>query len=99
MWAREHPSVATARASWVAPVNSRGWPAIERESRAAPPRAEAGRNTLGRPGNDDDSGMDSVEVVLAMLLAVVASAYWVRAVSFPLPLPLMQIALGAAKAG
>ena len=39
--------------------------------------------------------MDSVEVVLAMLLAVVASAYLVRAVSFPLPLPLMQIALGA----
>ena len=39
--------------------------------------------------------MDSVEVVLAMLLAVVASAYLVRAVSIPLPLPLMQIALGA----
>ena len=43
--------------------------------------------------------MDSVEVVLAMPLAVVASAYLVRAVSFPLPLPLMQIVLGAAKAG
>ena len=39
--------------------------------------------------------MDSVEVVLAMLVAVVASAYLVRAVSFPVPLPLMQIALGA----
>ena len=39
--------------------------------------------------------MDSVEVVLAMLLAVVASAYLVRAVSLPLPLPLLQIALGA----
>ncbi len=39
--------------------------------------------------------MDAVEVVLAMLLAVIASAYLVRAVSFPVPLPLMQIALGA----
>jgi CPA1 family monovalent cation:H+ antiporter len=39
--------------------------------------------------------MDSVEVVLAMLLAVVASGYVVRMLPFPLPLPLAQIALGA----
>lgn len=39
--------------------------------------------------------MDSVEVVLAMLLAVVASGYLVRVASMSLPLPLMQIALGA----
>lgn len=39
--------------------------------------------------------MDSVEVVLAMVLAVVASGYLVRVLSFSLPLPLAQIALGA----
>jgi CPA1 family monovalent cation:H+ antiporter len=39
--------------------------------------------------------MDAVEVVLAMLLAVVASGYVVRMLPFPLPLPLAQIALGA----
>jgi CPA1 family monovalent cation:H+ antiporter len=39
--------------------------------------------------------MDTVEVVLAMLLAVVASGYVVRMLPFPLPLPLAQIALGA----
>jgi CPA1 family monovalent cation:H+ antiporter len=39
--------------------------------------------------------MDSVELVLAMLLAVVASGYLVRMLPFPLPLPLMQVALGA----
>jgi CPA1 family monovalent cation:H+ antiporter len=40
--------------------------------------------------------MHSIEVVLAMLLAVVASGYLVRAVPFSIPLPLVQIALGAA---
>ncbi|GAB4061027.1 Na+/H+ antiporter [Uliginosibacterium sediminicola] len=39
--------------------------------------------------------MDSVEVVLAMLLAVVASGYLVRVLPLSLPLPLVQIALGA----
>jgi monovalent cation/hydrogen antiporter len=39
--------------------------------------------------------MDSVELVLAMLLAVVASGYLVRMLPFPLPLPLVQVALGA----
>jgi CPA1 family monovalent cation:H+ antiporter len=43
--------------------------------------------------------MESVEVVLAMLLAVVASGYLVRVLPFPLPLPLAQIALGAFIAG
>jgi CPA1 family monovalent cation:H+ antiporter len=43
--------------------------------------------------------MDSVEVVLAMLLAVVASGYLVRMLPFALPLPLAQIALGALIAG
>ncbi|TFW34815.1 Na+/H+ antiporter [Massilia horti] len=43
--------------------------------------------------------MESVEVVLAMLLAVVASGYLVRMLPFPLPLPLAQIALGALIAG
>jgi monovalent cation/hydrogen antiporter len=37
--------------------------------------------------------MDSVEVVLAMVLAVVASGYLVRVLPFSLPLPLAQIAL------
>lgn len=39
--------------------------------------------------------MGSVELVLAMLLAVIASGYVVRMLPFPLPLPLVQIALGA----
>lgn len=50
--------------------------ATEREPRAAPPRAEPGRNALGTPDNDEEPGMDPVEVVLAMLLAVVASAFF-----------------------
>jgi CPA1 family monovalent cation:H+ antiporter len=43
--------------------------------------------------------MGSVEVVLAMMLAVVASGYLVRMLPFALPLPLAQIALGAVIAG
>lgn len=43
--------------------------------------------------------MHSIEVVLAMLLAVVASGYLVRLMPFSLPLPLVQIALGAVIAG
>ncbi|MDR3455061.1 MAG: Na+/H+ antiporter [Rhodoferax sp.] len=43
--------------------------------------------------------MESVEVVLVMLLAVVASGYLVRVAPFSLPLPLVQIALGALIAG
>jgi len=43
--------------------------------------------------------MHSIEVVLAMLLAVVGSGYLVRVVPFSLPLPLIQIALGAVIAG
>jgi CPA1 family monovalent cation:H+ antiporter len=39
--------------------------------------------------------MGSIEVVLAMLLAVVISGYLVRVLPFALPLPLVQIALGA----
>jgi CPA1 family monovalent cation:H+ antiporter len=39
--------------------------------------------------------MDSVELVLVMLLAVIASGYLVRMLPFPLPLPLMQVGLGA----
>ncbi|CAM5541397.1 hypothetical protein RLIN73S_06404 [Rhodanobacter lindaniclasticus] len=39
--------------------------------------------------------MNSIEVALAMLLAVVASGYLVRMLPFSLPLPLVQIALGA----
>ena len=39
--------------------------------------------------------MDSLELVLAMVLAVVASGYLVRVLPFSLPLPLAQIALGA----
>ncbi|SEN16805.1 sodium/proton antiporter, CPA1 family [Duganella sp. CF517] len=39
--------------------------------------------------------MDSIEVVLAMLLAVVASAYIKRLLPPAIPLPLVQIALGA----
>ncbi|KRG61042.1 sodium:proton antiporter [Stenotrophomonas koreensis] len=43
--------------------------------------------------------MHSIEVVLAMLLAVVASGYLVRILPVGLPLPLVQIGLGAAIAG
>jgi len=43
--------------------------------------------------------MESIEVVLAMLLAVIASGYLVRIVPFSLPLPLIQIVLGAVIAG
>jgi CPA1 family monovalent cation:H+ antiporter len=39
--------------------------------------------------------MDSIEVVLIMLLAVVASAYIMRLLPRGIPLPLVQIALGA----
>lgn len=43
--------------------------------------------------------MESIEVVLVMLLAVVASGYLVRMLPFSLPLPLVQIAMGAVIAG
>jgi monovalent cation/hydrogen antiporter len=43
--------------------------------------------------------MNSIEVMLVMLLAVVASGYIVRVLPFSLPLPLVQIALGAVIAG
>lgn len=39
--------------------------------------------------------MDPIELVLAMVLAVIAGGYLVRLLPFPLPLPLAQIALGA----
>jgi Na+/H+ antiporter len=44
--------------------------------------------------SSEEQGMDSVEIVLAMLLAVVASGYLVRVLPFSLPLPLAQIAMG-----
>jgi len=43
--------------------------------------------------------MDSIEVVLAMLLAVVASGFLGRMLPFAVPLPLIQIALGAVISG
>ncbi|MEO6800216.1 MAG: cation:proton antiporter, partial [Rhodanobacter sp.] len=43
--------------------------------------------------------MNSIEVALAMLLAVVGSGYLVRMLPFSLPLPLVQIALGAVISG
>jgi Na+/H+ antiporter len=43
--------------------------------------------------------MASLELVLAMLLAVVSSGYLVRMLPFALPLPLVQIAMGAVIAG
>lgn len=43
--------------------------------------------------------MHSIDVVLAMLLAVAASGYFIRIIPFSLPLPLVQIALGAVISG
>jgi len=43
--------------------------------------------------------VNSIELVLAMLLAVVASGYLVRVLPLALPLPLVQIGLGAGIAG
>ena len=43
--------------------------------------------------------MDSIEIVLAMLLAVLASGYLQRMLPWSLPLPLVQIALGAVISG
>ncbi len=43
--------------------------------------------------------MHTIEVVLAMLVAVVASSYLTRLLPFSLPLPLVQIGLGALIAG
>jgi CPA1 family monovalent cation:H+ antiporter len=43
--------------------------------------------------------MESLGVVFAMLLAVIGSGYLVRALPFAMPLPLVQIALGAVIAG
>lgn len=43
--------------------------------------------------------MHTIEVALAMLVAVVASGYLVRILPFSLPLPLVQIGLGALIAG
>jgi len=43
--------------------------------------------------------MESIELVLAMLLAAVASGYLVRIIPFSLPLPLIQISLGAVISG
>jgi Na+/H+ antiporter len=43
--------------------------------------------------------MESLGVVFAMLLAVIGSGYLVRVLPFALPLPLVQIALGAVIAG
>ncbi len=43
--------------------------------------------------------MHTIEVVLAMLVAVAISGYLVRVIPFSLPLPLVQIGLGAVIAG
>lgn len=43
--------------------------------------------------------MDSIEIILVMLLAVVVSGYLVRALPFSMPLPLVQIGLGAVISG
>ncbi|MGN3936195.1 Na+/H+ antiporter [Xanthomonas citri pv. mangiferaeindicae] len=43
--------------------------------------------------------MHSIDVILAMLLAVAASGYLIRILPFSLPLPLVQIALGAVVSG
>jgi CPA1 family monovalent cation:H+ antiporter len=52
---------------------------------------------LGRNGNVSlyNELMESIEIVLAMMLAVIASAYLVRLLPVSLPLPLLQIGLGA----
>lgn len=38
--------------------------------------------------------MNSINVTMAILVAVIASAYLVRLLRFTLPLPLVQVALG-----
>ncbi|MCC7463130.1 MAG: Na+/H+ antiporter [Gammaproteobacteria bacterium] len=43
--------------------------------------------------------MESIELVLAMLLAVLISGYLVRALPFSVPLPIVQVALGGLIAG
>ena len=43
--------------------------------------------------------METVEVILAMLLAVIASGYVARVLPIALPLPLIQIAAGAVISG
>ena len=43
--------------------------------------------------------METVEVVLAMLVAVIASGYVARVLPVALPLPLIQIVLGAVISG
>ncbi|HHW4668032.1 MAG TPA: Na+/H+ antiporter [Xylella fastidiosa subsp. multiplex] len=43
--------------------------------------------------------MHSIQIVLAMLLVVAASGYLVRIIPFSMPLPLLQIALGAVISG
>ncbi len=43
--------------------------------------------------------MHSIELILAMLLAVLVSGYVVRALPFSVPLPLVQIGLGAVLSG
>lgn len=43
--------------------------------------------------------MGSIELVLVMLLAVIVSSFVVRALPFPVPLPIVQIALGGLIAG
>src|SRR3954469_4284795 len=43
--------------------------------------------------------METVEVILAMLVAVIASGYVARVLPVALPLPLIQIAAGAVIAG
>src|SRR5437868_639814 len=49
--------------------------------------------------DERSAGMETVEVILAMLLAVIASGYVARLLPVALPLPLIQIALGAVIAG
>lgn len=61
--------------------------------RDGPPRRAVTRQRHTR------SNMHSIDVVLAMLLAVAASGYLIRILPFSLPLPLVQIALGAVIAG
>ncbi|MCP3043357.1 Na+/H+ antiporter [Xanthomonas euvesicatoria] len=54
---------------------------------------------LVRPFLHSGLFMHSIDVVLAMLLAVAASGYLIRILPFSLPLPLVQIALGAVVSG